>query len=236
MNAAKDTSNHVSRKRIVVMISGRGSNMGALISASMASDYPCRIIGVISDKREAAGLQLAAEYEIQTQVVERLATENRKAHEERVRDVLEKMQPDLICLAGYMRLLSGRFVARWAGRLINIHPSLLPSFPGLDTHQRVLAHQVRLHGCSVQFVTEGMDEGPLIAQAAVPVLPDDDEISLAARVLKAEHQLYPLALRLVAEGKVRMTDAQRVVFNNLSAQEADTILYSPATAVSAQNL
>ncbi len=230
MNAAKDIAGGVPRKRIVVMISGRGSNLGALISASMAKDYPCRIIGVISDNPDAGGLQLAGDYNIPAEAVERLAGENRKAHEARVLDVLEQMKPDLICLAGYMRLLSGRFVARWAGRLINIHPSLLPSFPGLDTHQRVLAHQVRLHGCSVQFVTEGMDEGPLIAQAAVPVLPDDDENSLAARVLKAEHRLYPLALRLVAEGKVRMTDAERVVFSHLSAQEADTVLYSPATA------
>ena len=221
MNAAG-----TNRKRVVVMISGRGSNLGALISASMASDYPCRIVGVISDRPDAAGLQLAADYDIETQVVERKGHADRAAHEDAIQAVLETMQPDIVCLAGYMRLLSGDFVSRWMGSMINIHPSLLPSFTGLDTHQRVLSHQVRLHGCSVHFVTEGMDEGPLIAQAAVPVLPDDDAESLAARVLKAEHRLYPSALRLVAEGKVRITDSGTVLFRDYPEAEGDAVLYS----------
>ena len=155
-------------KRVVVMISGRGSNLGALISASMASGYPCRIVGVISDNPDAAGLKLAKDYDIETHVLDRKDFASREAHEEAVQAALESLGPDIICLAGYMRLLSGAFVGKWLGSMINIHPSLLPSFRGLDTHERVLAHQVRLHGCSVHFVTEGMDEGPLIAQAAVP--------------------------------------------------------------------
>ncbi|MDA4846992.1 phosphoribosylglycinamide formyltransferase [Hoeflea poritis] len=213
-------------KRVAVMISGRGSNLGALISASMASDYPCRIVGVVSDRLDAAGLQLAADYDIETHVVERKDHADRAAHEDAIQAVLETMRPDMVCLAGYMRLLSGDFVSRWMGSMINIHPSLLPSFTGLDTHQRVLSHQVRLHGCSVHFVTEGMDEGPLIAQAAVPVLPDDDADSLAARVLKAEHKLYPSALRLVAEGKVRITDSGTVLFRDYPEADGDAVLYS----------
>ena len=213
-------------KRVAVMISGRGSNLGALISASMASGYPCRIVGVISDNPDAAGLKLAKDYDIDTHVLDRKDFASREAHEEAVQAALEALGPDIICLAGYMRLLSGAFFGKWLGSRINIHPSLLPSFRGLDTHERVLAHQVRLHGCSVHFVTEGMDEGPLIAQAAVPVLPGDDAKTLAARVLKAEHTLYPSALRLVAEGKVRITTAEKVLFDKFPEPGPDDILYS----------
>ncbi|WP_136658743.1 phosphoribosylglycinamide formyltransferase [Nitratireductor sp. XY-223] len=225
MNAARQPSPN-ERKRVVVMISGRGSNLGALISASMASDFPCRIVGVVSDKADAGGLQLAADYHIATHVVERKDHADRESHEAAIQAVLEAMRPDVICLAGYMRLLSGDFVAKWMGAMINIHPSLLPSFTGLDTHQRVLTHQVRLHGCSVHFVTEGMDEGPLIAQAAVPVLPNDDVESLAARVLKAEHRLYPSALRLVAEGKVKITDSGTVLLRDYPSADDDAVLFS----------
>ncbi|WP_419910628.1 phosphoribosylglycinamide formyltransferase [Hoeflea sp.] len=213
-------------KRVAVMISGRGSNLGALISASMASGYPCRIVGVVSDNADAAGLQLAADYDIDAKVVERKDHNSREAHEDAIQTIFDDWQPDIVCLAGYMRLLSGTFVARWMGSMINIHPSLLPSFTGLDTHQRVLAHQVTLHGCSVHFVTEGMDEGPLIAQAAVPVLPNDDADRLAARVLKAEHRLYPSALRLVAEGKVRITDSGTVLFRDFPEPDESAALYS----------
>lgn len=213
-------------KRVAVMISGRGSNLGSLISASMAAGYPCRIVGVISDNPDAAGLKLAEDYDIETHVVDRKDYAGREAHEEAVHAALQSLNPDIVCLAGYMRLLSGEFVAKWMGSMINIHPSLLPSFRGLDTHQRVLTHQVRLHGCSVHFVTEGMDEGPLIAQAAVPVLPGDDAESLAARVLKAEHVLYPSALRLVAEGRVRITTAEKVLFDAFPEPGPDDILYS----------
>mgnify|MGYP003666391007 FL=1 len=227
MSKADTTTSNTRRKNVVVMISGRGSNLGALISASMASDYPCHISGVISDKPDAGGLKLATDCDINTYVFDRKHHASRRAHEQAILTELDSLKPDLICLAGYMRLLSAEFVDRWRGRIINIHPSLLPSFPGLDTHVRVLAHQVRIHGCSVQFVTEGMDEGPLVAQAAVPVLPDDDEKSLAARVLKAEHHLYPMALRLVAEGKARMTDTGEVVFARLSEIDSAPILFSP---------
>ncbi len=218
------------RKRVVVMISGRGSNLAALISASMTGDYPCRIVTVLSDRDDAAGLDLAREYNIETAVFPRSDYADRDTHEAAIRDRLDEIAPDVICLAGYMRLLSAAFVDRWPGQIINIHPSLLPSFPGLDTHQRVLAHQVRIHGCTVHFVTEGMDEGPVIAQAAVPVLPDDTEESLAARVLKAEHRLYPLALRLVAEEKVRMTDLGGTVLSGLDWEDDGTTLQVPPAA------
>ncbi len=215
------------RKRVAVMISGRGSNLSALISASMATDYPCQIAAVLSDNPQAAGLELAETYDIETHAFARADFPDRKAHEGAILAELDRIEPDFVCLAGYMRLLSADFVNRWRGLILNIHPSLLPSFPGLDTHQRVLAHQVRIHGCSVHFVTEGMDEGPLIAQAAVRVLPDDTETVLAERVLSAEHQLYPAALKLVAEGKVRMTDAGVAVFNGLHIEDDETIVQSP---------
>ena len=217
---------HGRRKRVAVMISGRGSNLASLVSASMASDYPCRIVGVVSDRQEAGGLRLAADYDIQTHVADRADHETRESFEQAILSGLEAMQPDVVCLAGFMRLLSGDFVRRWLGSMINIHPSLLPSFPGLDTHQRALTHQVRLHGCSVHFVTEGMDDGPLIGQAAVPVLPDDDAETLAARVLKAEHRLYPAALRLVAEERVKITDSGTVLFSNFPAAAEDAVLFS----------
>ncbi|MEX3008253.1 phosphoribosylglycinamide formyltransferase [Hoeflea sp. TYP-13] len=226
MSAASQKPAGAKRKRVVVMISGRGSNLNALISASMASGYPCRIVGVISDKPGAGGLQLAADYGIETHVIDRKDYATRDSHEEAIQTALQSMQPDIVCLAGYMRLLSGELVRKWLGSMINIHPSLLPSFPGLDTHQRVLTHQVRLHGCSVHFVTEGMDEGPVIAQAAVPVLPDDDAETLAARVVKAEHRLYPSALRLVAEGRVKITDSGTVLFSDYPAADENSILYS----------
>lgn len=214
------------RRRVVVMISGRGSNLASLVSASMASDFPCRIVGVISDQPSAGGLKLAADYAIPTHVADRADHDSRQSHEQAILAALADMQPDIVCLAGFMRLLSGGFVRQWLGSMINIHPSLLPSFPGLDTHERALTHQVRLHGCSVHFVTEGMDEGPLIAQAAVPVLPDDDAETLAARVLKAEHKLYPEALRLVAEERVKVTDSGTVLFNNFPAADDDDVLFS----------
>lgn len=214
------------KKRVVVMISGRGTNLSTLISASMAPDYPCRIVAVLSDNPDAAGLVLAREYDIEADVFAAGQYTGRPAHEQAILSRLDKIKPDIVCLAGYMRLLSAEFVNRWRGRMINIHPSLLPSFPGLDTHKRALAHQVLIHGCSVHFVTEGMDEGPLIAQAAVPVRPNDSEASLSDRVLAAEHQLYPLALRLLAEGKVRMTSTGETVFNGLTGDD-ETIVMSP---------
>lgn len=215
------------KKRVAVLISGRGSNLSALISASMANEYPCRIVAVLSDNPEAKGLDLAREYTIDAEAISRDTYDDRAAHEHAILTRLDQIKPDIVCLAGYMRLLSAEFVNNWRGLIINIHPSLLPSFPGLDTHKRALAHRVLIHGCSVHYVTEGMDEGPLIAQAAVPVRPNDTETSLASRVLAAEHQLYPAALRMVAEGKVRMTSAGETVFNGFSGDGDDAMVLSP---------
>jgi len=227
MSTERGAGSRSRRKKVVVMISGRGSNLSALIAATMARDYPARIIAVLSDNPDAGGLDVARGSDIAAEAIPRIDYDSRAAHEAALLARLDALQPDLICLAGYMRLLSAAFVARWSGLILNIHPSLLPSFPGLDTHQRALAHQVRIHGCSVQFVTEGMDEGPLIAQAAVPVMPDDTESTLAARVLRAEHRLYPQALRFVAEGRVRMSEAGETVFNGFADETSDAMVQSP---------
>ena len=215
------------RKNVVVMISGRGSNLAALIAATEARNYPARIVAVLSDHSDAGGLDIARGSGIAAEAVPRADYDSRAAHEAALQARLDALNPDLICLAGYMRLLSADFVAHWRGSMLNIHPSLLPSFPGLDTHQRALSHQVRIHGCSVHFVTEGMDDGPVIAQAAVPVMPQDTEATLAARVLRAEHRLYPQALRLVAEGRVRMTDEGQTVFTDFADSDSSEMIQSP---------
>ncbi|MFK0163819.1 phosphoribosylglycinamide formyltransferase [Rhizobium sp. NPDC090279] len=198
------------RKRVVVFISGGGSNMLALLKATKAADYPAEIVGVISDKADAGGLAKAAAEGIATFAFVRKEFASKEAHEEAILSQLEALSPDIICLAGYMRLLSGRFIQAYEGRIINIHPSLLPLFPGLHTHQRAIDAGMRIAGCTVHFVTEGMDEGPVVGQAAVPVLTDDTADSLAARVLTVEHQIYPRSLRLLAEGKVRMEGGKAV--------------------------
>ncbi|WP_028746147.1 phosphoribosylglycinamide formyltransferase [Rhizobium mesoamericanum] len=198
------------RKRAVVFISGGGSNMMALVAAAKAADYPAEIVGVISDKADAGGLARAAAEGIPTFAFARKDYASKEAHEEAIFAALDQLSPDILCLAGYMRLLSGTFIQRYEGRMINIHPSLLPLFPGLHTHQRAIDAGMRIAGCTVHFVTEGMDEGPVIGQAAVPVLSSDDADSLAARVLTVEHQLYPQALRLFAQGKVKMAGGKAV--------------------------
>ena len=198
------------RKRVVVFISGGGSNMMALLEATTAADYPAEIVGVIADKADAGGLAKAAAEGIATFAFVRKDFASKDAHEEAILAQLEALSPDIICLAGYMRLLSGRFIQRYEGRIINIHPSLLPLFPGLHTHQRAIDAGMRVAGCTVHFVTEGMDEGPVIGQAAVPVLTGDTADTLAGRVLTIEHQLYPQSLRLLAEGNVRMEDGKAV--------------------------
>ncbi len=198
------------RKRAVVFISGGGSNMMALVAAAKAGDYPAEIVGVISDKADAGGLAKAAAEGIATFAFPRKDYASKEAHEEAIFAALDELSPDILCLAGYMRLLSGAFIQRYEGRMINIHPSLLPLFPGLHTHQRAIDAGMRIAGCTVHFVTEGMDEGPVIGQAAVPVLSDDTADTLAARVLTVEHQIYPQALRLFAEGKVRMEGGKAV--------------------------
>lgn len=199
-------------KRAVVLISGRGSNMEALAAAAGQADYPAQIVGVLSDKPHAAGLDTARSLGIAAVAVPRKDYADKAAHENAVCAAIDRLDPDFLCLAGYMRLLSGDFIARYRGRIINIHPSLLPLFPGLDTHRRALDAGMRLHGCSVHFVTEGMDEGPLIAQGAVPVRPDYTVETLAARVLKVEHALYPQALAMLARGDVTMDESGKCVF------------------------
>jgi len=192
------------RKRVAIMISGRGSNMATLIEAATDPAFPAEIVGVVCDQPTAAGLHFAAGRGIPTQILARGDHADKQAHEAAIEAALNGFGADLVAMAGYMRMLSAGFVERWSGKLINIHPALLPMFRGLDTHARALDAGVRVHGCTVHFVTPAMDEGPIIAQAAVPVLTSDDAETLGARVLKAEHRLYPLALRLVAEGKARM--------------------------------
>ncbi|ASY62288.1 Phosphoribosylglycinamide formyltransferase [Sinorhizobium sojae CCBAU 05684] len=192
------------RKRVVVFISGGGSNMLSLAKAAAEPDFPAEIIAVISDKVEAGGLAKAAALGIPTSSFVRKDFASKEAHEAAILAELDRLQPDVICLAGYMRLLSEAFIHRHEGRILNIHPSLLPLFPGLHTHQRAIDAGMKIAGCTVHFVTEGMDDGPIIAQAAVPVLAGDTPETLAARILTVEHKIYPLALRLVAEGKVEM--------------------------------
>lgn len=218
------------RKRIAILISGRGTNMAKLIDAAEDPAYPAEIAGVISDMPEAPGLVFAADKGIGTVALQRSDYSSKEAHDGAINAVLDQLGAEIVCLAGYMRLLTARFVESWQGRLVNIHPSLLPSFKGLDTHRRAIDAGVRIHGCTVHFVTAEMDAGPIIAQAAVPVLSGDSEADLAARVLKAEHELYPLALRLVAEGKASMANG-RAVFAGLGegARDGNARLFSPAS-------
>ena len=195
------------RKRVVVMISGGGSNMVALAKAAAEPGFPAEIVGVISDWRDAGGLAKAAALGLPAVALERRDYDGKAAHEAAVLDALAGFSPDIICLAGYMRLLSGAFIQRYEGRILNIHPSLLPLYPGLHTHARAIEAGDAEAGCTVHFVTEGMDEGPAILQARVPVLPGDTPEVLAARVLAEEHRVYPQALRDVAEGRVPAAQA-----------------------------
>jgi formyltetrahydrofolate-dependent phosphoribosylglycinamide formyltransferase len=214
-----------SAKRVVVLISGRGSNMNTLIAATMDPSYPARICGVISNRADAAGLKVAADHNIPTKTVSHRDFDSREAHDAAIDAALREMNAEIVCLAGYMRLMEDKIVADWSGRMINIHPALLPSFKGVDTHARALSAGVRIHGCSVHFVTQDMDDGPIICQAAVPVLTGDTEETLGARVLKAEHRIYPEALRMVADGHVRMSSG-RAVFREPTTRE-DGMLISP---------
>ncbi|RVC92297.1 phosphoribosylglycinamide formyltransferase, partial [Mesorhizobium sp. M2A.F.Ca.ET.017.03.2.1] len=194
----------MSRKRTVVLISGRGSNMTALIAAAADPSYPAEIVGVISDRANAAGLGIAQSRGIATKVIQRADHASKDAYDAALDAALTGFGAEIVALAGYMRILGRGLVEKWQGRMVNVHPALLPAFKGLDTHARAIRAGVRIHGCSVHFVTPEMDDGPIIAQAAVPVMVGDNEDTLAARVLKAEHRLYPLALGLVAEGKASM--------------------------------
>lgn len=193
------------RVRTAVLISGRGSNMAALIDAARAPDYPAEIALVLSNRADAAGLARAAEAGIPTATVESRAFKgDREGFERAMQAEIISHDIALVALAGFLRVLTPWFVTQWEGRMLNIHPALLPSFPGLDTHARALAAGVRLHGCTVHLVSAGVDEGPILAQAAVPVLAGDTEAALAARVLEQEHRLFPAALAWLAAGQVRL--------------------------------
>lgn len=195
-------------KNIVILISGRGSNMEALIAARDKGELPVNIAAVISNKADAKGLETAAKAGIATRVLEHKAFASREAFDTALQTLIDEFAPDLVVLAGFMRILTPAFVRHYEGRMFNIHPSLLPAFPGLHTHQRALAEGVRIHGCTVHFVTAELDHGPVVIQAAVPVLADDDEDRLAARVLQEEHQIYPQAVRWFAEGRLHLVDGR----------------------------
>jgi len=188
-------------KNVVILISGRGSNMEAIVNAAIPE---ARIAAVIANRADAGGLAFAQARGIATAVVDHKAFASREAFDAELAAVIDRHAPDLVVLAGFMRVLTADFVAHYAGRLINIHPSLLPSFPGLHTHARALESGVKLHGASVHFVTADLDCGPIIIQAAVPVRDDDDEKALSARVLAQEHRIYPQAVRWFVEGRVEL--------------------------------
>jgi phosphoribosylglycinamide formyltransferase-1 len=196
------------RRRTAILISGRGSNMAALIAAARAPDFPAEIALVLSNSSDAGGLALAGQAGIATAVVDHKIYAGRGEFEASMQALLDIHRIELICLAGFMRVLSASFATRWQGRMLNIHPSLLPSFRGLDTHARALAAGVKLHGCTVHFVAPELDAGPIIAQAAVEVRDDDDADKLGERVLRQEHALYPAALALVAAGRVVIDGAR----------------------------
>jgi phosphoribosylglycinamide formyltransferase 1 len=192
------------KKRVAILISGRGSNMTALIEAAKAGDYPAEIVLVVSNRPDAPGLAHARAGGVATAVIDHTAFgDKREAFERALDDELRSNRIELVCLAGFMRLLTPWFVARWSGRMLNIHPSLLPQFKGLDTHRRALEAGVKRHGATVHFVVPEMDSGPIVVQDSVAVRDGDTEATLAARVLELEHQIYPRALRAVAEGRTR---------------------------------
>jgi phosphoribosylglycinamide formyltransferase-1 len=194
------------RKRVAVLISGRGSNLQALIEAAAHPDYPAEIALVLSNVAGAPGIERAAEAGIPSRTVPHRAFASREEFDTALDQVLRQNAIEFVCLAGFMRILSDFFARAWQGRLINIHPSLLPAFKGIDVHKRVLEAGVRISGCTVHFVVPELDSGPIIAQAAVPVLTDDTEETLSRRILAAEHRLYPHALKLLAANKVRMSE------------------------------
>ena len=217
-------------KRIVCLISGRGSNLAALLETAQRERWhetlPAAIALVISNRTEAAGLEIARRHGIATAVIAHRDYASREAFEATLIERIDVERPDIVVLAGFMRVLTDSFVARYAGRLINIHPSLLPAFPGLATHRRALDAGVRIHGATVHFVSPAVDGGPIIAQAAVVVLEHDDEHALAERVLAQEHRLLPRCVRWLAEGKVRL-DQARVGVTGLTAAERAIVALPP---------
>ena len=218
------------RKRVAVLISGRGSNMAALMAAAEKPGCPYAIVAVISNRPEAKGLETAQAAGIATAVVDHRAFETREAFEEVLHETLLTFEAELVACAGFMRIMTAGFVQRWEGRMLNIHPSLLPAFKGLHTHRRALEAGVSVHGATVHFVSAELDSGPIIIQGVVPVLPGDDEETLAARVLTVEHQIYPAALWQVAAGRCRLENG-RVVKENWPVDEAVRLI-SPSPEVS----
>jgi phosphoribosylglycinamide formyltransferase-1 len=192
------------KKRVAILISGRGSNMRALIEAAKEKDYPAEIVLVLSNIADAGGLEFARKHDIPTEVIDHTKFPSREIFDNAMDVALKAANVEIVALAGFMRLLSPRFVESWRGRMINIHPSLLPAYKGLHTHKRAIEAGEKFHGCTVHFVTPELDDGPTILQAKVPLLPGDAEDALAARVLEQEHKIYPQALRLVAEGKAKL--------------------------------
>lgn len=208
-------------KKIVILISGRGSNMLSLLDANL----PCTVAAVISNRADAGGLAIAQARGIATAVISHRDYADRETFDQALANLIDGYAPDLVVLAGFMRILSAPFVEHYHGRLINIHPSLLPAFTGVHTHQRAIDEGVKIHGCTVHFVTPDLDAGPIIIQAVVPVLPDDTEHTLSARVLRQEHRIYPQAVSWLCQEKVWLNDAGRVV--NQDLKFAEDALISP---------
>jgi phosphoribosylglycinamide formyltransferase-1 len=213
----------MARRRVAVLISGSGSNLQALIDAAARPGSPVEIVLVVSNRADAFGLVRAERAGIVTTIVDHKAFPDRTAFEAAIMAALERAGAELVCLAGFMRILTVGFVEAWRDRMLNIHPSLLPAFRGLHTHARALAAGVQVHGCTVHLVRPELDDGPILVQGIVPVLPGDDEAKLAARVLELEHRCYPLALELLASGAVRIAServtaaAPRLVLHPLLA-------------------
>ena len=210
----------MARLKVGVLISGRGSNLQALIDACAEPDYPAEIVLVLSNTADALGIERASRAGLKTTVIPHGDFVDREGFEATLDRALREAGAEFVCNAGFLRILTPWFVERWRDRQINIHPSLLPAFPGLHTHERALAAGVRFTGCTVHFVRPAMDEGPIIVQAAVPVLPGDDAGALAARVLAAEHRIFPLALRLVAEGRAKVVGGHVVIAGSVAPTEA----------------
>lgn len=208
-------------KKIVILISGRGSNLQALLSASL----PCQIAAVISNRVDAQGLEAARQHSIATRVLAHQNYADRATFDAALQELIDSYQPDFIVLAGFMRILTAKFVEHYQGRLINIHPSLLPAYTGMNTHERALQDGVKIHGCTVHYVTPDLDHGPIIIQAAVPVLSSDTAPMLAERVLQQEHLVYPQAIRWLCAGQVQLNAAGKVIFNR--AEYAGAALIAP---------
>ena len=201
------------KKKVVILISGSGTNMVSLVEATRTNDFPAEVVAVISDNKDAKGIEKARILGLSTYIIERKNFTDKQTFETALLDRINACQPDIVCLAGFMRLISQRIIAPYEGRILNIHPALLPLFRGLHTHQRALDAGVKITGCTVHLVTEGMDEGTILGQAAVPILESDTADSLAARVLKVEHKLYPATLRAFIEKPHKEVNADQQIIS-----------------------